>query len=95
QSPDGYVAQNRNVPPEVKAKAQSLCWEYNQTPPDQPERRQDILSRLLGTCHPLTFIEPAFHGVPTYDIKQGVAWDNIPFTDDIKEIAANAGAVCW
>lgn len=61
QSPDGYVAQNRNVPPEVKAKAQSLCWEYNQTPPDQPERRQDILSRLLGTCHPLTFIEPAFH----------------------------------
>ena len=34
-------------------------------------------------------------GVPTYDIKQGVAWDNIPFTDDIKEIAVNAGAVCW
>ena len=34
-------------------------------------------------------------GVPTYDIKQNVAWDNIPFTDDIKEIAANAGAVCW
>ena len=34
-------------------------------------------------------------GVPTYDIKRNVAWDNIPFTDDIKEIAANAGAVCW
>lgn len=34
-------------------------------------------------------------GVPTYDIKQGVAWDNIPFTDDIKEIAAYCGAVCW
>ena len=34
-------------------------------------------------------------GVPTYDIKQGVAWDNIPFTDSIKEIASNAGAVCW
>ena len=34
-------------------------------------------------------------GVPTYDIKQGVAWDNIPFTDDIKEIAVNCGAVCW
>ena len=31
----------------------------------------------------------------TYDIKRNVAWDNIPFTDDIKEIAANAGAVCW
>ena len=34
-------------------------------------------------------------GVPTYEIKQGVAWDNIPFTDDVKEIAINAGAVCW
>ena len=34
-------------------------------------------------------------GVPTYDIKTGVAWDNIPFTDEIKEIACNAGAVCW
>ena len=34
-------------------------------------------------------------GVPTYDIKQGVAWDNIPFTDNIKEIAVNCGAVCW
>ena len=34
-------------------------------------------------------------GVPTYDIKQGVAWDNIPFTDEIRDIAANCGAVCW
>ena len=34
-------------------------------------------------------------GIPTYDIKEGVAWDNITFTDDIKEMAANAGAVCW
>ena len=34
-------------------------------------------------------------GVPTYDIKQGVAWDNIPFTDELREIAINTGAVCW
>lgn len=34
-------------------------------------------------------------GVPTYYIKQNVAWDNIPFTNDIKEIATYAGAVCW
>lgn len=25
-------------------------------------------------------------GVPTYDIKQGVAWDNIPFTSDIRRL---------
>ena len=40
-------------------------------------------------------VELDAEGVPTYDIKEGVAWDNIPFTDDIKEMAANAGAVCW
>lgn len=34
-------------------------------------------------------------GVPTYDIKENVAWDNIPFTADLKEIATNAAAVCW
>ncbi len=40
-------------------------------------------------------VELDAEGVPTYDIRQGVAWDNIPFTDDIKEIAVNAGCVCW
>lgn len=34
-------------------------------------------------------------GVPTYDIRQDVAWDNIPFTDEIKDVASNAVAVCW
>lgn len=34
-------------------------------------------------------------GIPTYDIMEGVAWDNIPFTDDIKKIAENCRAVCF
>ncbi len=34
-------------------------------------------------------------GVPTYDIRLGVAWDNIPFTDSIREVAVNCCAVCW
>ena len=34
-------------------------------------------------------------GIPTYDIKENVAWDNIPFTNEIKEIAANSRAVCF
>ncbi len=34
-------------------------------------------------------------GVPTYDIKENVAWDNIPFTDEVKQVAANTRAVCW
>ena len=59
--PEGYSGQNLNLPPELKQKAQRLCWEYNQTSPDQSERRQEILRQLFGSCHPLTFIEPAFH----------------------------------
>lgn len=34
-------------------------------------------------------------GVPTYDIKMGVAWDNIPFTQELKTIASQCQAVCW
>uniref|UniRef100_A0AB33J9H8 Carbohydrate kinase n=1 Tax=Prevotella sp. GTC17259 TaxID=3236795 RepID=A0AB33J9H8_9BACT len=34
-------------------------------------------------------------GVPTYDIKTGVAWDNIPFTPEIEAVARNARAVCF
>ena len=34
-------------------------------------------------------------GIPTYDIKEGVAWDNIPYTDEMTEIAKNARAVCF
>lgn len=34
-------------------------------------------------------------GIPTYDIKENVAWDNIPFTDEMKKVAANCCAVCF
>lgn len=34
-------------------------------------------------------------GVPTYDIKENVAWDNIPFTPELQAIAENTRAVCW
>ncbi|MBQ8047609.1 MAG: carbohydrate kinase [Prevotella sp.] len=34
-------------------------------------------------------------GVPSYHIKEGVAWDNIPFTPEMETIAHEALAVCW
>ncbi len=34
-------------------------------------------------------------GVPTYDIKENVAWDNIPFNEEVLHVAENARAVCW
>ncbi|MCF0236137.1 MAG: carbohydrate kinase [Bacteroidaceae bacterium] len=35
------------------------------------------------------------NGVPTYEIREGVAWDNIPFTDELAAIAAQTKAVCF
>ena len=34
-------------------------------------------------------------GIPTYNIREGVAWDNIPFTAEIEEVAKNCKAVCF
>lgn len=34
-------------------------------------------------------------GVPTYDICENVAWDNIPLTDEIAEVARCCRAVCF
>ena len=34
-------------------------------------------------------------GIPTYDIKENVAWDNIPFDGDVQQIARNCRAVCF
>lgn len=34
-------------------------------------------------------------GVPTYDIKTNVAWDNIPFTPEIEAVAKQCSAVCF
>ena len=34
-------------------------------------------------------------GIPTYDIRENVAWDNIPFTPEIEDLARNCRAVCF
>ena len=34
-------------------------------------------------------------GIPTYDIKENVAWDNIPFTKEIEDVASTCRAVCF
>lgn len=35
------------------------------------------------------------NGIPQYDICQGVAWDNIPYTEEIAALAPNTKAVCF
>ena len=34
-------------------------------------------------------------GVPTYTIREDVAWDNIPFTPEMEDLARRADAVCF
>ncbi len=57
---NGYCIDAQSIPKEYQRKARTLCWKYNQTSPDEGETRAKILQELFGTCHPLTFIEPAF-----------------------------------
>ena len=34
-------------------------------------------------------------GIPCYDIKEGAAWDNIPYTPALDRLAKNCTAVCY
>jgi fructokinase len=34
-------------------------------------------------------------GIPAYEIRENVAWDNIPYTPEICEVAKNCRAVCF
>ena len=40
-------------------------------------------------------VELDARGVPTYNIMEDVAWDNIPFTPEMEELAKRADAVCF
>ena len=40
-------------------------------------------------------VELDINGVPCYDIREGVAWDNIPFTPALEGLARQTRAVCF
>ena len=60
KSKNGYISKHEAMDPSLKIKAQNLTWEYNNTRPDENEKRSKILKELFGTCSNLTFIEPTF-----------------------------------
>lgn len=41
------------------------------------------------------FVELDVNGIPQYDIKENVAWDNIPYTPQLESLAQNTIAVCF
>ena len=56
----GYYAKHFAMDPSLKTNAQNLLWEFNNTIPDESEKRASILQKLFGTCSDMTFIEPNF-----------------------------------
>ena len=40
-------------------------------------------------------VELDANGIPQYDIKENVAWDNIPFTTELEELARHTKAICF
>ena len=58
---EAYASGYEHTPTEEQNRAKQLCWEYNQTAPNESEKRHDILEKLLGTCPPVLGIEPDFH----------------------------------
>ena len=55
------------------------------------DRHIDVVPYPTGTVQ----VELDDEGVPRYDIKEGVAWDNIPFTPGIEDLASRTRAVCF
>lgn len=56
------------------------------------------LNHLLSTVpYPTGTVEVEIdqNGIPQYDIKENVAWDNIPFTDALAELAQRTKAFCF
>lgn len=66
------------------------------------ELMQELSQKPMGVFvdkvnHPTgtVAVELAGKGMPTYDIKQDVAWDNIPFTPELEALAKRSQAVCF
>ncbi len=58
---DSYKSGYLNCPGDLSLKAKKLCYEYNNTSPEENDKRISILKELFGTCHDMTCIEPSFH----------------------------------
>ena len=59
--------------------------------------KQHLAYHLPKTAQPTGTVQVTIsgEGIPSYDICQGVAWDNIPWTDTMSSIAADTAAVCF
>ena len=59
------------------------------------EKKLNMLIEKVQYPTGIVQVEVDNNGIPCYDIKENVAWDNIPFTDKLKSIAEKTTAVCF
>lgn len=59
------------------------------------EKKLNCLIEKIPYPTGTVLVELDAEGVPMYDIKEGVAWDNIPFTPALEELACRTRAVCF
>ena len=59
------------------------------------EKKLQTLSETVPDPTGTVQVEIDKLGVPQYDIKENVAWDNIPFTPQIEELAHRTKAICF
>lgn len=55
-----FVGNAMHIPREAQAKARRLCWQFNNSDPDDPKAQHDILMRLFGTYHSSVYLMPNF-----------------------------------
>ncbi len=56
-----YATCDFDMPNHLQINSKKLCFEYNHTAPDEVNKRNEILSKLLGTSNEFAIIEPSFH----------------------------------
>lgn len=60
-------------------------------------RQRGMAGEIATVAQPTGTVEVSLDaaGVPQYDIRTGVAWDNIPFTPALKQLAGRTRAACF
>ena len=63
----------------------------------QTFEQKGLQTQLATVPYPTGTVEVTLDekGIPQYDICEGVAWDNIPFTTELEALARNTIAVCF
>ncbi len=60
RSDEPYAVSYLDMPNHLQARAQGLCWRFNQLDPTDAEGKAAILSELFGTWHPRVTVKPVF-----------------------------------